>query len=271
MTAFPFTEKKFSRLAFSTQHKWVIKWLGAVYGRLTANRISARSIETVYSEYCMVLKWMNENPPGKPDSPSYRDWLEFFSNAVHFHRVKAGFAPEDGDLLLPVRRHDSTETRIKEVPYEYHMALDGLRSLFNVGSIFRLCDAAGFRSLIAGGGGFGIDHPAVKKSAMGADRWVVSEKTDDLATMLEGKKQEGASVIGVETVEGTVSYTDFKWPDKGVVVMGNEEYGISKHVLAVCDSCVHIPMFGRKNSVNVANAASVIMFHVAVHFSTKRE
>lgn len=48
-----------------------------------------------------------------------------------------------------------------------------------------------------------------------------------------------------------------------MLALGNEEYGISTHVMAVCDETVHIPMFGRKNSLNVANGAAVLLFHIA--------
>jgi 23S rRNA (guanosine2251-2'-O)-methyltransferase len=54
-----------------------------------------------------------------------------------------------------------------------------------------------------------------------------------------------------------------------VVVFGNEEYGISSHVMPMVDDIVHIPMFGRKNSLNVANAVAVILFQIALSASSK--
>ena len=77
------------------------------------------------------------------------------------------------------------------------------------------------------------------------------------------KKEAGFQIVGVETMESSLAFNDFAWQKKTILVFGNEEYGISSHVMAVCDEIVHIPMFGRKNSLNIANAVSVICFHVA--------
>ncbi|MCP4021997.1 MAG: RNA methyltransferase, partial [Desulfobacteraceae bacterium] len=100
-------------------------------------------------------------------------------------------------------------------------------------------------------------------TAMGAQKWVKALKTCDLAQTLMEKKENGHTIIGCETVEGSTAYDSYLWPPKGVVVFGNEEYGISSHVLSVCDDAVRIPMRGKKNSINVASAVSVIAFHIA--------
>lgn len=91
------------------------------------------------------------------------------------------------------------------------------------------------------------------------------EKTDDLAQVLE-KKEDGFVIIGVDTLEGSQPCHRFPWPDRAVLVFGNEEYGIAPHLLPVMDRFVHIPMFGRKNSINVANAAATVLFQAVFSF-----
>jgi len=199
-----------------------------------------------------------------PDGHEIRPWVEFVSDAIHFHRSKAGIYPKDHDLLdsasIDVINNDLLNKKIKTL--DYHIAIDRFRSLFNVGAIFRNCDAAGFRSIILGNTPGG-ENSSVQKTSMGASSWVYSEKTDDLSSTLMDKKSNGYAIIGIETVKASENYVTFNWPEKAVIVLGNEEYGISRHVLKICDCFVHIPMFGKKNSINVANAAAVIMFHVS--------
>jgi len=137
-----------------------------------------------------------------------------------------------------------------------------------VGSIFRTCDAAGIQSLILGNT-LGKEDPRVQKTAMGAHKWISQETTSDLAQTLLEKKSQGFQIIAVETAVGSVPCHEFAWPSKGVVVFGNEEYGISSHVMPMADHIVHIPMFGKKNSLNVANAAAVILFQIALSAGSK--
>ncbi|MCK5100696.1 MAG: hypothetical protein KAR45_21475 [Desulfobacteraceae bacterium] len=268
MSSFLFTKKKFLSLKSETRHKWVIKWLTAIYQQLITNRINPEALQVFASDHDRILKWMGITFKEKPQLNDNRAWVEFVSDAIHFHRTKAGISPKDHDLLdnalINVTNKDASGKKIKTL--DYHIAIDRFRSLFNVGAIFRICDAAGFRSIILGNTP-GQEHASVQKTSMGASNWVISEKTNDLATTLIEKKNKGYTIIGIETIKGSVKHTAFTWPQKAIIVLGNEEYGISRHVLRICDKFVHIPMYGKKNSINVANAASVIMFHVAKEIS----
>ena len=261
MTSFYLSEKKFVKLAPHNRHKWLVKWLSDIYGKLCANRIDASRMEQVYASYAEVLGWMDLSPAPPPDRKDRRGWIEFVSDAVHFHRSAMEKSPRDHDLLPPVIRGDTGRKTPEKRGPDFHIALDSFRSLFNVGSVIRVCDAAGFQSVLVGGTLSG-SSASVEKTAMGAEEWVRVWAADDLASALEEKKGQGYPVIGVETVERAVPYNRFEWPGKGVVVFGNEEYGISRHVMRMCDHFVKIPMHGHKNSINAANAAAVIAFHV---------
>jgi len=267
MKAFPFTEKKFRTLSSTGQHRWLIHWLGSVYQELNTNRISPSGLALFAREYDKVLGWMSSWPWATlPDTMETRAWMEFISNAIHHHRMEMGLFPRDHDLLPRVITGDKKEALISPPSFHYHMALDGLRSLFNVGGIFRTCDAGGFQSLILGNipGG---DHPTIQKTSMGTSAWMPHQTTSDLAGDLLSMKEKGFSIIGIETTENSCSHAVYPWPDRAITVLGNEEYGISSHVMQVCDSFVHIPMLGRKNSINVVSAASVIVFHIGAFLS----
>ena len=265
METFGFTKKKFLTLSEKSQHQHIIDWLSAFYQRLITNRAKPADFDDFCFRYQAILKWINSPLPIRPGQGT-RPQIEYVSNAIQFHRLAAGIILRDDKLLEPIRFCDR-ETPLLELPdMEYQVALDGLRSLFNVGSIFRTCDAAGIRTIILGST-MGKEHPHVRKTAMGSHEWIIQEKTSDLAQTLLKKKSKGFQIIGVETISGSIPCHKYIWPEKAVVVFGNEEYGISSHVMQAVDDYVHIPMFGKKNSLNVANASTAVLFQAIFSFS----
>ena len=261
METFGFTKKKFLSQSFDNQQKHIIHWLSSFYQTLTANRVNHKSLIFFTDQYNQILSWIEMEAFKNPESNAIRLWVEAVSNRIHFHRSCTGKPVRDYDLLKKVQTKDSNFLCDK-TDINCHIALDGLRSVFNTGSIFRTCEASGFNSIILGNTP-GKEHHGVQKTAMGADKWVDQEKTDNLAQVLIDKKEKGFQIIGIETVDDSIPYHDMEWQKSSILVFGNEEYGISSHVMAVCDQFVNIPMFGRKNSLNVANAVAVISFHIA--------
>lgn len=261
MDTFGFTKKKLTGLSCETRHRHIINWLSRFYQKLVTNRFNQSSLELFCHQYNEILGWTGMQPFSKPESRSTRVWIEAVSDQIQTHRNAAGITVRDHDLHEKVNTCDSAVLK-NNVRLDCHLALDGIRSLFNVGSIFRTCEAAGFQSIICGNT-MGCEHPNVRKTAMGAHKWIDQEKTEDLAQTLVKKKKKGFEIIGVETIKDSRPFYDIQWKDKTIIVFGNEEYGISSHVLETCDKFVHIPMFGQKNAINVANAVSVICFHIA--------
>lgn len=261
MLTFPFTKKKFQSLDSHGRFKWTVKWLEQIHGKLLQESISEKSLTVFMDEYRALLGWQNLPTPDFPLTFDRIEWIEFLSNSVNYHRNESGVIPKEYDFLPKVIEGDIKGDGPWSYSVPYSIALDGLRSVFNVGSILRVCDCAGFKSVILGKT-LGDEHKGVRKISMGASSWIPQEKTDDLAGLLKEKKKLGIHVTGVETVEGSLSYTEYNYKPSGIVVFGNEEYGLSKEVLNVCDDFIHIPMSGRKNSLNVSNAVSVIAFHI---------
>lgn len=266
MDTFGFTKKKLMSFSIETQNKHIISWLSGFYQKLITNRFNPASLDLFTHQYNQILDWTGMAPFSKPESDITRIWIEAISDRIHYHRLATGNSVvRDHDLLEKVQTDDSAFSS-SQLDLNCHVALDGMRSLYNVGSIFRTCEAAGFSSIILGNT-LGKEHPGVQKTAMGAHQWMEQEKVMDLAQALLEKKQKGYRIIGVETIEGARPFYDIPWERNTIVVFGNEEYGISSHVLKTCDAFVHIPMFGRKNSINVANAAAVICFQMACALS----
>ncbi len=240
----------------------MILWLSTIYQEAQTNRLKPGTLEDFYQRFRQILGWIGKTPEKPPTDTEIRLWLEYLSDAIHCLRTSSGILLRDPDLLPRVTREDLVPQVRFSKKIDYQVALDGLRSVFNIGSIFRSCDAAGASGLILGNTPGG-EHPQVRKTSMGTWEWMPYKKTHDLAGELLTLKQPGLPVIALETAANARSYAGFAWPEKGIIVFGNEEYGISSHVMRVCDHCVQIPMAGRKNSINVASAVSIILFHIS--------
>ena len=262
MDSFPFTKKKLLSLPAARQHKWIANWLREIYIALIAEEINDASLKLVIKNLEQLRTWIGFSGADVGRLENRKMWLEFISEAFHEHQKATGLGLAEHDLLPNVLKGDAFTGQpwIPRIPYR--VALDNLRSAFNVGSIMRLLDATGFESVTMTLKTPGLENRQVEKTAMGAAGWIPQIKTERMPADLTDLKDRGYRIIGVETVEDSASYLNYPWPQQGVVVMGNEEYGISESVLHTCDDFVHIPMAGHKNSINVANAFAVIAFHI---------
>jgi tRNA G18 (ribose-2'-O)-methylase SpoU len=139
-----------------------------------------------------------------------------------------------------------------------YIILDNLRSAFNVGSIFRLCDSLRVKGLFLCGSTAFPPHVKLEKTSMGTIGfvpWTRFEKTEDAALHL---KKQNVPIWAVETTSLSKPYTAVRYPHELAIVLGNEALGISREVLSLCDTFIEIPMMGFKNSINVAAACAVI-------------
>ena len=267
MRSFGFTQKKFTGLTEQGRHRHLAAWLTTVFQTLRTGRIRQDQWDQFLFDYEGILGWADLELPGRiPGNDSVPQRLAWLSDAIHFHRTAEGRVIRDADMTRTMITGDRAHPENPPPAMTYQVALDGLRSLFNIGSILRSCEAAGIKTVILGNCP-GSEDPRVAKTAMGAQ--VVEEKTQDLTAVLEEKKACGFTLIGVDTIEGSRPCYNVEWPEKAVLVFGNEEYGIAPHLIPVMDVFVHIPMFGAKNSLNVANAASVILFQAVFAFISK--
>ncbi|NKB68714.1 MAG: TrmH family RNA methyltransferase [Candidatus Latescibacteria bacterium] len=143
-----------------------------------------------------------------------------------------------------------------------HLVLDNLRSAFNVGSIYRTADTARLASVCTGGYTAHPPHPKLDKTALGTLEYV---PTRHFATTLEAVdhlRDQGMAVWALETTSASRPYTAVDFPRPVGLVLGNEALGVDRQVLERCDQLVEIPMFGFKNSLNVAAACAVVVFEI---------
>ena len=145
-----------------------------------------------------------------------------------------------------------------------HIVLDRLRSAYNVGNIFRIAEAVGAEEVIACGYTAAPPHPKLEKTAMGADKLVPCRKAECSTDAVRMLRAEGVKcIVAAEVVPGrSVFAWDYDYTFPLALVLGNEALGIAPETLELCDGIVELPMFGRKESINVGNAAAAILYAV---------
>jgi tRNA G18 (ribose-2'-O)-methylase SpoU len=135
--------------------------------------------------------------------------------------------------------------------------VDNVRSLWNVGSIFRSADACGVRQLVLTGISGCPPRPEISKTALGAEEAVAWSYHADPLQALERLSEEGYAAVALETSPQAVPLSEMRWPARACLVVGNEVAGVSGSLLEACEFHVRIPMYGVKNSLNVAVAFGI--------------
>ncbi|MHC5079485.1 MAG: RNA methyltransferase [Planctomycetota bacterium] len=138
--------------------------------------------------------------------------------------------------------------------------VENVRSLWNVGSIFRTSAAVGVRKLYLCGMTGHPPRPEISKTALGAEHVVPWEYTPDAAKAVVTLKDLGVNIVALETTEDALPLETFDFPFPLCLIVGHEVEGISRNVLALADSTIAIPMFGTKTSLNVAVAYGIAMY-----------
>jgi tRNA G18 (ribose-2'-O)-methylase SpoU len=142
----------------------------------------------------------------------------------------------------------------------YVLVLDNVRSLLNVGSIFRTADAFRCEKIYLCGITGTPPHRELAKTALGADETVPWQYAPDAAELVSGLRREGVVVAVVEQTDRSQSLALFQ-PEAGrryAFVLGNEVSGVSDGVVGQADLALEIPQFGTKHSLNVAVAAGIV-------------
>jgi len=149
------------------------------------------------------------------------------------------------------------------------VVLDNLRSLHNVGSIFRTADAVGITKLYLCGitptplDRLGRVRPPFSKVALGSNENVEWEKCSSTWRLIDKLKKNGYKIFAVEQDKRSVPYNKIKGGKKVVLIVGHEARGLPESVLKRADKILEIPMAGMKESLNVSVAFGVVVFHLS--------
>lgn len=136
-----------------------------------------------------------------------------------------------------------------------------IRSLWNVGAVFRSADAFGVKHIHLTGYTAAPPSKEIGKTALGAEEFVSWSKDAGPVEVIRRRKAEGFTIVSLELGEGSIPLPDFQPPDKICLILGHEILGVSDELREMSDVTVHIPMLGKKESLNVSVAAGIALYY----------
>ena len=142
------------------------------------------------------------------------------------------------------------------------VVLDNIRSLNNIGSVFRTSDAFLIEKIYLCGITAKPPHKDIHKTALGATETVAWEYVEDVLELVKNLQKEGVVIASIEQADNSVALQNFI-PEKDkklAVVFGNEVKGVQQKVVSVSDFCVEIPQYGTKHSLNISVSCGVVLW-----------
>lgn len=180
--------------------------------------------------------------------------------ARHLAAILVPFERLSGRAL----RDDEFLVTSEDAPLEHERSVspfvvvaDNLRSAFNVGAIFRTAEAFGAERVILSGYTPTPENDKTARTSLGADRSIDWEEAPTALAAIEQLKAQGYSIIALETSARATDLDEFTWPEKPALILGNERFGLDHDVLKAADHLLRIPLYGRKNSLNVGIAFGI--------------
>lgn len=144
------------------------------------------------------------------------------------------------------------------------LVLDDIRSLHNIGSVFRTADAFLVEKIVLCGITATPPNKEIHKTALGATETVAWEHEKDVVSAIENLKKNGVKVYALEQVENSISLEDFS-PEQGTtyaLVFGNEVFGVNQKAVEACDGVIEIPQLGTKHSLNISVSAGIVVWDI---------
>jgi tRNA G18 (ribose-2'-O)-methylase SpoU len=144
------------------------------------------------------------------------------------------------------------------------VVLENIRSMQNVGSVFRTADAFLVEAIYLIGYTPQPPHRDIHKTALGATETVNWKYFQKTVEAIDELKEAGYKIFAVEQAEGSILLQDYKKADEEqiAIIFGNEAEGVDQETLLQCDGCIEIPQFGMKHSLNISVAAGVVLWEI---------
>ncbi len=142
------------------------------------------------------------------------------------------------------------------------VVLDNVRSMHNVGAVFRTSDAFLIDKIYLCGITATPPHKEIHKTAIGAENSVDWEYVEDSNELIQQLKKDDYQIVTIEQTEGSVLLNEFEIDQtkKYAIVMGNEVDGVQQSIIDQCDTCIEIPQSGTKHSLNVSVCTGIILW-----------
>lgn len=159
----------------------------------------------------------------------------------------------------------------KNVKFPICVVANDFNVPMNVGSLFRLADALGISKLYLSGSSPTPPNRKINKTARSTTNFVAYEYVENALDTVIALKQEGYLIVSLEITKNSIDINNFKIEnaDKICLIIGSENQGIHQSLLDISDQVIHIPMFGKNSSMNVATASAIALFELVKQLSDK--
>lgn len=170
-------------------------------------------------------------------------------------------------LSMPELNRKSPEQFKESAKTPIVVVLDNVRSMNNVGSVFRTADAFLLQAVYLCGVTATPPHRDIHKTALGATETVFWKYFASTTEAVQELKKEGFTVYAVEQVEHSVMLDKLQITSKKMaLIFGNEISGVEQQAIDICDGCIEIPQFGTKHSINLAVSVGIVVWEVQKKF-----
>ena len=162
---------------------------------------------------------------------------------------------------MQLKHHNTT---LSELNFEIILLCDGVNSPANMGSLLRVADSFGVQKVIFGKAIVDLDSPRLKRTARSTQRWVAVEDNIASQTALENYAKKDFIPVALEITKKSTPLDQINFLNlkKILLVIGDENTGISEPILKACKLQTHITMFGKNSSMNVSQATSVALYEI---------
>ncbi len=152
-------------------------------------------------------------------------------------------------------------------PFPISAILENIRSAYNVGSMFRTSACFNLEKVYLVGITATPPHPGVEKTALGATSMIPWEKWEATLPLVQKLKSEGYLILALELTHKSIPIQDLKEAENPIaLIVGNEVDGVSQEALTLADKVIKIPLYGKKESLNVAVAFGIAVFYLTELF-----
>ena len=161
-----------------------------------------------------------------------------------------------------ILQDNQTRSKVKGM-CRINVLLHNIRSMHNVGSVFRSADATGIGEIILSGYTPTPPRSEITKTALGAEEFVNWSFKDSVTDYLKTEKSKGTKIIGIEQTHESTSILEFN-PNpinEYLLIFGNEVKGIDDEIMPFIDQCIEIPQFGEKHSFNISVTVGIVFYH----------
>lgn len=182
-------------------------------------------------------------------------------NKLYFYHEGALRKDDQLSLKFPLPQ-GVISPELRQKAAQITLIADNLRSVFNIGSLFRIAECLGIGKLMLCGISPTPDHPHIPKTAMGTQQLVSWKSYPTTLEAITQARSEGYRICALETCAGAIPVFQYQWRDPLALVVGNETLGIDPEVLSNCDESIYLPQLGWKSSLNVGVATSIALYQI---------